>query len=177
MTQSTRSVSKNKPAKPSPDFPLFPHATGRWAKKIRGKLHYLEPWADADRALQKYLEQKHGLHAGRTPRVTDDRLTVRDLLNRFLPSKRHFVARQDHGADVGRLLRHLQAGRRGVWIKPAREATWPATLVSLCEHPFHLLPAAPGSTRGPDHRNKVRLEVNRGERLMSAHRSGKPLPA
>ena len=88
---STRKGSARKPAKPYPDFPLFPHATRRWAKKIRGRLHYFGSWDDPDGALRKYLEQKDDLHAGRSPRVTGEGLMVRDLANRFLTAKRHLV--------------------------------------------------------------------------------------
>ena len=47
---------------------MFPHATGRWAKKIRGKLHYFGKWEYPDGALTKYLAEKDDLHAGRKPR-------------------------------------------------------------------------------------------------------------
>lgn len=87
--KNTRSPAKNKPQKPHPDFPLFAHAAGVWAKKIRGKLHYFGPWSAPEAALQRYVEQKDDLLAGRTPRVKVDGLTVRDLVNRFLTSKQH----------------------------------------------------------------------------------------
>src|ERR1700694_2729900 len=91
MPHSNSPRPSGKPPKPYPDFPLFPHATRRWAKKIRGKMHYFGPWSDADGALKKYLEQRDDLHAGRTPRVQGEGLTVRDLANRFLTGKRHLV--------------------------------------------------------------------------------------
>jgi hypothetical protein len=87
MLQSTKGIPAGKPPKPYADFPLFPHATGRWAKKIRGKTHYFGPWGDADAALQLYVDQRDDLYAGRIPRSPQQGLTVRDLCNAFLTSK------------------------------------------------------------------------------------------
>jgi integrase len=87
-TAPPASGKTTKPNKPRPDFPLFAHAAGVWAKKIRGKMHYFGPWDDPDGALAKYLEQKDALHAGRKPRVASEGSTVKDLVNQFLNQKR-----------------------------------------------------------------------------------------
>jgi integrase len=83
---------KQKAKKPRADFPLFPHDTGRWAKKVRGKFHYFgkvvgDPKGEA--ALQKWLEQRDDLLAGRTPRPKTEGLTVAKLCNLFLNTKSH----------------------------------------------------------------------------------------
>jgi integrase len=83
----TSAASPGKPQKPNPDFPLFPHATRRWAKKIRGQMHYFGPWEDPDGALARYLEQKDDLHAGRKPRPSTDGVTVKGAVNAFLAHK------------------------------------------------------------------------------------------
>lgn len=88
---SNRPAVPGKPAKPYPDFPLFAHATGRWAKKIRGKMHYFGPWSDPDGALEKYLAQKEALHAGLTPRSDTRDLTMKDLANAFLNHKKDLL--------------------------------------------------------------------------------------
>jgi len=91
MANSTAKRAPSKPAKPYPDFPLFAHASRRWCKKIRGKHVYFGPWGDPDAALQKYLDQRDDLHAGRRPRINGDGLTVVDLVNRYLSAKKLLV--------------------------------------------------------------------------------------
>ena len=77
-----------KPAKPSPDFPLFAHAAGVWAKKIRGKMPYFGPWSDPEGALKNYQAQAEALHAGRKPRpAAPEGATVKEVVNHFLYAK------------------------------------------------------------------------------------------
>ena len=107
-TNSTRATPRNKPAKPRPDFPLFPHASRRWAKKIRGRFVYFGPWDDIDGALEKYLEQKDELHAGRKPRDADTSgdTRVKDMCNAFLDAKE---AARDSGELSPRTLTDYEA--------------------------------------------------------------------
>jgi integrase len=88
---NSNSSSPAKPSKPYPEFPLFPHATGRWAKKIRGRFVYFGPWNEPNAALTKYLEQKDDLHSGRKPRPETNGQTIKELSNRFLNAKQSIV--------------------------------------------------------------------------------------
>ncbi len=90
-SHSTAPRPRSKPAKPYEHFPLFPHATYRWAKKIRGKMHYFGPWEDPDGALAKYLVEKDDLHAGRKPREVSAGVTIKAAANAFLNAKQAAV--------------------------------------------------------------------------------------
>jgi integrase len=87
----TRLDRPAKPDKPHPDFPLFAHANGCWAKKICGRLVYFGSWDSPDEALAKYLSEKDDLLAGRTPREPTGALTVGNLAGRFLTSRQRLL--------------------------------------------------------------------------------------
>ena len=108
MAKSSTSRKSRKPAKPEKPyegFPLFPHATGRWAKKVRQKLHFFGRWgtseqgkivavenldASANAALIEFNRQWPYISEGRTvpPIDAGAGCTIRDLCNSFLTSKR-----------------------------------------------------------------------------------------
>jgi hypothetical protein len=90
MSKSTETRRQNKPSKPYSTFPLFPHATRRWAKKIRGKLHYFGPWDNPEAALEKLNREWPYFSEGRTPppALAGDGCTFRLLCNAFLNRKR-----------------------------------------------------------------------------------------
>ena len=72
--------------KPYKSFPLTPHKSGQFCKKIRGKIHYFGKIDDPDAALRRYYEHANGLHSGvisqvdRTGEVTVAELAT-DLLS------------------------------------------------------------------------------------------------
>lgn len=95
----------NRPKKPDPEFPLTPHASGAWQKKIRGRIHYFGKWAkrvngkkvriEGDGwkgALELYKSQADDLHAGRTPRAKTDGLTVTEVCSHFWTAKQQLEA-------------------------------------------------------------------------------------
>ena len=74
-----------KPAKPHPDFPLTPHASGQWCKKIKGRMYYFGK--DADEALRQYNAIKDNLLEGIDPRTVKPGETLGWLCNAFLDSR------------------------------------------------------------------------------------------
>jgi integrase len=109
-SKSSGPPKPTRPKKPYSDYPLTPHATGKWQKKIRGDIYYFGRWAKQvngklepvpgdgwKEALELYKAQADDLHAGRTPRPKSDQLTIKGLGDRFLTAKLRAVAAGELG--------------------------------------------------------------------------------
>lgn len=139
MKQSSCSPVLDKPAKPNPDFPLFPHATKRWAKKIRGKFHFFGPWRDPEGAVAEWLRVKDHLLAGREPPPKDAPeipepagMTVETVVNAFLTQKELL---RDNGEIQPRTFTELHS--TGVRIAAASATSvWRQALSPAISRPF-----------------------------------------
>ncbi len=113
-----RIPAHDRPAKPRPDFPLYPHKSGQWAVKVRGKMHYCGPWRDDRKgveALAYWNRIKDYVLAGEEPPEPTDGLTVGDLVNKFLHARKGDV---ESGDLEHRTWKDYEAiGKRmiGVW--------------------------------------------------------------
>lgn len=108
---------------PHKDFPLFKHQTGRWAKKIRGKHEYfgkIEGDENGAQALERWLETKDDLLAGRRPRIKSNAVTIEYLCNHFLLFKEQL---RDGGEIAPRTFDRLLAACKAVreFFGPARQ--------------------------------------------------------
>ena len=126
-------MSKGKSSSDHPrrqGFPLFKHATGRWAKKIRGKFHYfgsVKDDPDGQKALQRWLEVKDYLLAGVEPPSEDAKLPLDKLCNTFLHVKRQAV-------DSGELSIHT-------WVDYRNGCQWLLNVFGRAREVSTLTPA------------------------------------
>jgi integrase len=113
--KAARPKKAKKPKKPYPDFPLTPHNCGAWQKKIRGRTYYFGRWGRMvngqmeripgdgwEAALEEYRRVADDLHAGRTPRINWDQLSVAELCNKFLTAKLRKLEAGELGAQMFR---------------------------------------------------------------------------
>jgi integrase len=133
-----------KPTKPRPDFPLYPHATGYWVKKVRGKLEYFGRIADDPNGVaaeEKWLNGKDDLLSGRKPSVDPDALTVGELVNRFLTHKMHL-------RDNGELNPRTFQGYHATGLFVAKKLGKGRTVADLKPDDFRALRVKLAKTRG-----------------------------
>jgi len=148
MSNSNRRTScgKARPKKPGKDFPLYAHATGRWAKKVRGKVFYFTKWSEDPKgvaALEQWLGQKDDLLAGREPRgAKNDGLILADLCNEFLS---HKESMRDNGELNPRTFREYY----DVCDCLVKTFGRNRLVVDLVPDDFRKLRAALAKTRGP----------------------------
>ena len=141
-----------KPAKPDKDFPLWLHPSGRWCRKIRQKVHYFGKADNPQAALEKWLDQKDDLLAGRTPRIKSDGLMIGDpphipesatgLVNRFLSSKAQLLA-------TGEITQRTFQDYTGTCQRLVDVFGWSRRVDDLQSDDFEKLRTQIGKTRGP----------------------------
>ena len=140
-------LSRKKPRKPYPSFPLTAHTSGQWCKKIRGKVHFFGVWADPQAALEKYLKVAADLHSGRQPlpgTVSPEDISVKDLCNRYWDSPgTSYPPGEDQMSADGMVQETQEASGRGRGGRPLPEAS------AVAQAPQGAIIGPPGKNPSP----------------------------
>jgi integrase len=142
MPHPTTKKPLEKPSKPYRTFPLYAHATKRWAKKIAGKTHFFGPWDKPDEALQEYLRIREDLEAGRRPGRQRAGVSVAEVCNEYLA---HKLSKIDSGELSSRSWRDYHATCERI-VKGFGKTTNVSVLVP---DDFAELRSSIAKTRGP----------------------------
>jgi integrase len=136
----------DRPSKPYPEFPLFPHASGRWAKKIRGRFEYFGSWIvdpKGEAAGELWAQQRDDLLAGRRPRkVSEAGVTVKVACDSFLTAKEQRIA-------SGELTRRSFDDYKATCLRIADAFGRTRVVDDLAADDFREYRAALGKTWGP----------------------------
>lgn len=134
MTDSTKKSQRFKPDKPSPDFPLYAHGSGKWAKRVDGKVRYFGSWGDPDSALAAYLEWQDEHNSSKKlptysqlAALAPKSITIKEAAALYLADKEKRVARgeitdrtfRESFATCSRLLALFGDDRTIVSLQPA----------------------------------------------------------
>lgn len=141
-----------RPPKPDKDFPLWLHPSGRWCRKIRQQVHYFGKADNPQAALEKWLDQKDDLLAGRVPRAKSDGLLIGDpphdpksaigLVNRFLSSKAQLLVN-------GEITQRTLHDYRGTCQRLVDVLGWSRRVDDLQADDFEKLRTELSRSRGP----------------------------
>lgn len=106
----------------SDKFPLTPHPTGQYCKKIKGKIYYFG--TNKKQALQRYLDQAtylHGYESSMAQR-SNGSMTLKELCDRYLRYQHAKVLTGEltpkhHSDQIGSLSKFMSFLGKGRRIK------------------------------------------------------------
>jgi integrase len=134
-------------SKPHPDFPLYQHKTGQWAKRIAGKVRYFGSWkADPDglSAMLEYQRRLPWLLKGREPPAeASGSGTVQYLMNLYLTQKKRLLQAREIQASSYEKYKRLAIVVRDFFGKAT-------SIRSLVESDYERLREHLAETRGPE---------------------------
>lgn len=144
-----------KPAKPRPDFPLFPHDNGQWCKKVRQVPYYFGSWTDdpdGEVALRDWIERRDGILAGLDAlRVVTapDGWTLGQLVRKYLEARNNdLLAGALSDEQFKDYTRDLLAFAGIVGVKAQVEALTPEHFAKYADHLRNQPSAADPTARG-----------------------------